>query len=161
MDLRVLNVHSIRFINENPNTPEGQLNVIYKSIEKVQKFLSWSQEHHKQTFLITDSQITEFCCTSKCKRITFKLQRCWKLVRTTILQIYLGTMKWTPDKTSPRHSSVSSFQTKTKIYLKRQHRDQMIMNHEGTGQPVELTMCTKCSWAGLNTSDRLLLEAVR
>ena len=34
-------------------------------------------------------------------------------------------------------------------------------DQERTGKPVELNMLTKCAWAGLHTSDRLLLEAVR
>ena len=34
-------------------------------------------------------------------------------------------------------------------------------DQERTGKPVELTMRTKCALAGLHTSDRLLLEAVR
>ena len=32
---------------------------------------------------------------------------------------------------------------------------------KGTGEPVGLTMRTMCARAGLHTSDRLLLEAVR
>ena len=30
-----------------------------------------------------------------------------------------------------------------------------------TGKPVEMTMRTMCAWAGLQTSDLLLLETVR
>ena len=38
---------------------------------------------------------------------------------------------------------------------------QILLNRKVTGKPVEMTMRTMCAWAGLHTSDRLLLEAVR
>ena len=36
-----------------------------------------------------------------------------------------------------------------------------LMIRKVTGKPVEMTVRTMCAWAGLHTSDRLLLEAVR
>ena len=37
----------------------------------------------------------------------------------------------------------------------------ILMIRKVTGKPVEMTIRTMCAWAGLHTSDRLLLEAVR
>ena len=43
----------------------------------------------------------------------------------------------------------------------KEHYTMKCLYSKVTGKPVEMTMRTMCAWAGLHTSDRLLLEAVR
>ena len=59
-----------------------------------------------------------------------------------------------PDDVILERSQIQREKYIDELYMRRRIR-------KGTAKPVEMTMRTMCTLAGLHTSDRLLLEAVR